>query len=375
MISILKFISWPTIAGLLAAWIILDRLLTPGYTAGQQLPTESTSYARAVHTASPSVVNIYTAKLVKPRRNPLLDDPFFRNFSSAQSQRQRLEESLGSGVIMSGDGYILTNNHVIAGADAIQVLLQDGRSANAKVIGADLATDLAVLQIQLPDLQAVKPGDSEYIRVGDVVLAIGNPLGFGHSVTQGIVSALGRYGLQANTYEDYIQTDATIHQGNSGGALINTRGELLGINTLIYTTPGDSSAATGIGIGLAIPVNLAMFVMNDLVKYGEVIRGWLGVRVEPVRQLDSNIGQAQALVVVTVSAGSPAAKAGIRLNDIITHIDGEIVTDGRLTMHDIALLRPGDKINVTVQRNQQSIDLEAVIGSLKQAQSQPRQSK
>jgi serine protease DegS len=375
MTSILKFISWPTIAGLLAAWIILDRLLVPGDTASQQLATESASYAMAVHTASPSVVNIYTAKLVKPRRNPLLDDPFFSKFPAAQSQRQRLEESLGSGVIMSGEGHILTNNHVIAGADAIQVLLQDGRSANAKVIGTDPATDLAVLQIQLPDLQAFKPGDSDYIRVGDVVLAIGNPLGFGHSVTQGIVSALGRYGLQASTYEDYIQTDATIHQGNSGGALINTRGELLGINTLIYTTPSDnSSAATGIGIGLAIPVNLAMFVMNDLVKYGEVIRGWLGVRVEPVRQLNSGAGQAQALVVVAVSAGSPAVKAGIRLNDIITHIDGEIVTDGRLTMHHIALLRPGDKINVTVQRNQQSIDLEAVIGSLKQAQLQSRQS-
>jgi serine protease DegS len=375
MTSILKFISWPTIAGLLAAWIILDRLLVPGDTASQQLATESASYAMAVHTASPSVVNIYTAKLVKPRRNPLLDDPFFSKFPAAQSQRQRLEESLGSGVIMSGEGHILTNNHVISGADAIQVLLQDGRSANAKVIGTDPATDLAVLQIQLPDLQAFKPGDSDYIRVGDVVLAIGNPLGFGHSVTQGIVSALGRYGLQASTYEDYIQTDATIHQGNSGGALINTRGELLGINTLIYTTPSDnSSAATGIGIGLAIPVNLAMFVMNDLVKYGEVIRGWLGVRVEPVRQLNSGAGQAQALVVVAVSAGSPAVKAGIRLNDIITHIDGEIVTDGRLTMHHIALLRPGDKINVTVQRNQQSIDLEAVIGSLKQAQLQSRQS-
>jgi serine protease DegS len=370
MTSILRFISWPTIAGLLAAWIILDRLVTPGDTSGLQYKTESTSYAMAVHTASPSVVNIYTAKLVKSRRNPLLDDPFFRNFSSAQAQRQRLEESLGSGVIMSDEGHILTNNHVIAGADAIQVQLQDGRSANAKVIGTDPATDLAVLQIQLPNLQAIKPGESSHIRVGDVVLAIGNPLGFGHSVTQGIVSALGRYGLQANTYEDYIQTDATIHQGNSGGALINTRGELLGINTLIYTTPGDSSSATGIGIGLAIPVDLAMFVMNDLVNYGEVIRGWLGVRVEPVSQLNSGVARAQALVVIAVSEGSPAAKAGIRLNDIITHIDGNIVTDGRLTMHHIALLRPGDKINVTVQRDQQAIDLEAVIGSLKQAQLQ-----
>jgi serine protease DegS len=209
-------------------------------------------------------------------------------------------------------------------------------------------------------------GNSDTIRVGDVVLAIGNPLGFGHSVTQGIVSALGRYGLQANTYEDYIQTDASIHLGNSGGALIDTRGRLLGINTLIFTTPNQNSkASTGIGISLAIPANLAVFVLQDLVNYGEVIRGWLGVRVEPVRRVDNDT--AQALVVAAVSEGSPAQKAGVELNDIITHIDGEPVKDGRLTMHRIALLRPGDKISVTVQRNLQSIELQAVIGSLRQS--------
>lgn len=366
MRDLLKFITWPTVAGLLAALLILDRL-TPG--AGDPIGyrgTELASYSTAVNAASPSVVNIYTRTLVRPARNPALNDSFFREFATTTPQQQRIEESLGSGVIMSEKGHILTNNHVISGADAIWVLLQDGRSANALVVGTDTATDLAVLQIQLPNLQPIVAGNSDTIRVGDVVLAIGNPLGFGHSVTQGIVSALGRYGLQANTYEDYIQTDASIHLGNSGGALIDTRGRLLGINTLIFTTPNQNSkASTGIGIGLAIPANLALFVLQDLVNYGEVIRGWLGVRVEPVRRVDSDT--AQALVVAAVSEGSPAQKAGIELNDIITHIDGETVKDGRLTMHRIALLRPGDKISVTVQRNLQSIDLQAVIGSLRQS--------
>ncbi len=234
------------------------------------------------------------------------------------------------------------------------------------MVGADQATDLAVLKIQLPDLQAIKPGHPNSARVGDIVLAIGNPLGFGHTVTQGIVSALGRYGLQANTYENYIQTDATIHQGNSGGALIDTKGRLLGINTLTFT-PG-TQATNGLsasGISLAIPVDIALFVMQDLIDYGEVIRGWLGVRVKPVQKVAST--QDQALIVEAVTQGSPADKAGIEPGDIITHIENEAVRDGRLTMHRIALLRPGDAIAVTVERKQQSIDLQAVVGTLQQS--------
>ena len=212
MIESLKFMIWPAIAGLLAALLILDRWVLPDAEQIGGTTAAPASYAHAVRSASPSVVNIYTAKLVNTRPNPLLD----RGFSQGtQRQRQRIERSLGSGVIMSEQGHILTNHHVIAGADAIQVLLHDGRSANAIVIGTDTATDLAVLKIELPDLNPIEPGDSNQLHVGDVVLAIGNPLGFGHSVTQGIVSALGRYGLQLNAYEDYIQTDATIHQGNS----------------------------------------------------------------------------------------------------------------------------------------------------------------
>ena len=366
----LKFLTWPVIAGLLAALLILDRWVLPATDSGRAAETGVLSYAGAVRSATPAVVNIYTAKLVSTRQNPMLNDLYFRKFIQPGQlpQRQRIERSLGSGVIVTEQGHILTNNHVIAGADAIQVLLHDGRSTSAVVIGSDQATDLAVLKVDLPDLQPIELGDSNAARVGDVVLAIGNPLGFGHSVTQGIVSALGRYGLQPNAYEDYIQTDATIHLGNSGGALIDTRGRLLGINTLIYTGNSQGrSAATGIGISLAIPANLAVFVMQDLIDYGEVIRGWLGVSVEPVRLFETGAKDGRALAVIDVAGNSPAQKAGIQTGDIITHINGEAVQDGRLTMHRIALLRPGDIVDISLQRGQQSIDLRAVIGVLNQS--------
>lgn len=350
---------WPAIAGLLAALLILDRwVLTPeplsGGTSGA-----TASYAQAVHQATPSVVNIYTAKLVTPPGNRLLDDAAFRRLLQIPARRQRVERALGSGVIMTADGHILTNNHVISGADSIQVMLHDGRSANATVIGTDPATDLAVLQVDLPNLQPVTLGDSDSARVGDVVLAIGNPLGFRHTVSQGIVSALGRFGLQTSTYEDYIQTDALIHQGNSGGALIDVQGHLLGINSLIYTTD-NRKASTGIGISLAIPVNLAVLVMHDLINYGEVIRGWLGVSAEPI-PLDQNL---QGLAIVAVAKGSPAQRAGLEPGDLITHINAEPVRDGRLTMHRIALLKPGSSVKISLQRDRQSLELNAVVGVL-----------
>jgi len=361
----LSYIVWPAIAGLLAALLVLDRWILPSASdlGGSSLAPDS--YASAVREATPSVVNIYTAKLVTPGRSLLLDNSFFSRFARRPSQRQRIERSLGSGVIMTEQGHILTNNHVIAGADAIQVMLYDGRSANATVIGTDTATDLAVLKVDLPNLQPITLGDSDAARVGDVVLAIGNPLGFGHSVTQGIVSALGRFGLQLNTYEDYIQTDAIIHLGNSGGALIDTRGRLLGINTLIYTANNqDQNSATGIGISLAIPESLAVFVMHDLIDYGEVIRGWLGVSVEPIGAISPTGERHQKLAVVEVAADSPAEKAGVQVGDIITHINGEAVTDGRLTMHRIAMLRPGETVSISLQRNRQSVELNAIVGVL-----------
>jgi serine protease DegS len=356
---------WPAIAGLFAALLILDRWVLPATRTGQSSQLEPVSYATAVRAATPSVVNIYTAKLVQERRNRLRDNNYFGRFAQPTSQRQRIERSLGSGVIMTEQGHILTNNHVIAGADAIQVMLYDGRSAKAVAIGTDSATDLAVLKIDLPDLHPIKLGDSDATRVGDVVLAIGNPLGFGHSVTQGIVSALGRSGLQLNTYEDYIQTDAIIHLGNSGGALIDTAGRLLGINTLIYTANNErQNGSTGIGISLATPESLAVFVMQDLIKYGEVIRGWLGVSVEPIGAVPASSDRRQMLSVVEVAADSPAQKAGVQVGDLITHINGEVVQDARLTMHRIAMLRPGDAVSISLQREQQSIELQAVVGVL-----------
>ncbi|MBT4519598.1 MAG: PDZ domain-containing protein [Halieaceae bacterium] len=368
MRNVLKFVTWPAIAGLLAALLILDRFLLPSNRVVSGPMNVAASYAQAVATATPSVVNIYTSKLVlqRPQRRP---NSYFPPTYRQLQPRPQIEKSLGSGVIMSNLGHILTNNHVIAGADAIQVLLQDGRSAEARVIGIDEATDLAILHTELPGLQAIEPGDPDTIRVGDVVLAIGNPLGFGHSVTQGIISALGRYGRQLGDYADYIQTDATIHLGSSGGALVDTQGRLLGINTLIYTANNQStSTPTGIGISLAIPVNQARFVMNDLIAYGKVIRGWLGVSVDSVSKPGGGENyQGQVLTVSAVSSGGPAQKAGIKPGDIITHIDNEPVYNGRVTMQRIALLRPGDSIAVTVQRRQQSIDLTAVLGVQRQS--------
>ncbi len=363
----LQFIAWPAIAGLLAALLILDRWVLPDADVTSEDNVASASYSRAVSAATPSVVNIYTAKLVDAGSN-LAPGSFFNPREPTSPRRQRIERSLGSGVIVSAEGHILTNNHVIADADAIQVMLHDGRSTSAVVIGTDSATDLAALKIELPELAPIALGNSDEVRVGDVVLAIGNPLGFNHSVTQGIVSALGRWGLQQTTYEDYIQTDASIHLGNSGGALIDTRGRLLGINTIIYTGNGQSSrGATGIGISLAIPVNLALFVMQDLIKYGEVIRGWLGVSVEPIGVFTDSNKSRPALAVQGVAAGSPAARAGVQVGDLITHIDGEPVLDGRRTMHQIARLRPGDTIAIVLLRGRQSLELRAVVGAQTQS--------
>ena len=362
-------ILWPAVAGVLAALLVLDRWVPTSVVADPMPVPGPGSYAQAVRLATPSVVNIYTAKLVTPARNPLLDDYQYRRFAPRNTDMQRVERSLGSGVIMTAEGHILTNNHVIAEADAIQVMLHDGRSANAMVIATDPATDLAVLKIQMPNLQAINIANSSEARVGDVVLAIGNPLGFGHSVTQGIVSAVGRHGLSASPYEDYIQTDASIHLGNSGGALIDSTGRLLGINTLIYTASNRSrTSTTGIGISLAIPANLATFVMHDLIKYGQVIRGWLGVSVEPVNAQLPSGAPIESLVVSGIAPAGPAEKAGIRIGDIITHINGEPVIDGRITTREIAQLRPGESVDITVQRGEERLELYTVVGIRQTAQ-------
>jgi serine protease DegS len=354
---------WPAITGLAIALFVLEytgwRSNTP------PRPEQVNSYAAAVAKATPSVVNIYTAKVVNDSAAPR--NSRFNQLNRGYNQ-QRVERSLGSGVILSEDGIILTNRHVIADADAIQVLLNDNRNARAELLGADPATDLAVLKIDLDQLSPAIIGDSNAAQVGDVVLAIGNPLGFGSSVTQGIISALGRYGFQGGAYyEDYIQTDATIHMGNSGGALINAKGELLGINSLIYTGGNTANASAGIGISLAIPINLATFVAQDLIDYGQVIRGWMGVSVQPFIP-DTHQPNVGALLVTQTVANGPADRAGITPGDIITAINNEPVTDGRITMHRIALLRPGDIVTVTlIDENEITKELSVVLGSLQQA--------
>lgn len=362
MRAALSYLSWPIVAGLLAGLLLLEQVEDR---SAQTDSTAGASFRGAVGAATPSVVNIYTERRVANVRSPLLNNPLMPIPRGVP--RQRVERSLGSGVIMRSDGYILTNNHVIEGADAVQVLLSDGRSAAAQFVGRDRATDLAALRIELDNLSAISLADSDLLSVGDVVLAIGNPLGFGHSVTQGIVSGLGRFGMNPGTYEGFIQTDAVIHPGNSGGALVDIDGALVGINSLIYTAPGGQSTGnTGIGISLAIPSNLADFIMDDLIRFGRVIRGWLGVQVEQV-PVTGNSASAQQLLVRGVAPDGPAERAGLRAGDVITHFDDTPIDDVRLSMYEVSLLRPGDRLHITVERDGGAVDLNAVIGTQPEA--------
>ena len=358
----LAALLWPALVGVLAAAIILDKWVLEG--DDSTLEPAQGSYREAVSRATTSVVNIYTAKLIDTRVDPRLNSPLQRRLRENRGGGQRIERSLGSGVILSNDGHIVTNNHVIAGADAIQVLLADGRSASASVVGTDPETDLAILRIELTDLTPIALADASDVAVGDVVLAIGNPYGFGHSVSQGIVSGVGRFGLQLSTYEGYIQTDATVHLGSSGGALIDTQGRLVGINTLIYTAGAERGEETpGIGINLATPSDLAATVLEDIVAYGRVIRGWLGVSVEVLFSEGNDGIPTQQLVVTNLAAGGPAERAGIRLSDVIVAMDGEAVVDGRAAMFQIAQLRPGHLLRVKLDRGGTLVELEAVVGS------------
>lgn len=319
------------------------------------------SYADAVAQAAPAVVNISTRTVVTERAHPLLNDPFFRRFfgDNLGVPRQRLETSLGSGVIVSQQGYILTNNHVIQGADEIEVGLNDGRSAAAKVVGSDPESDLAVLKIELATLPVITLGQSGNMRVGDVVLAIGNPFGVGQTVTSGIVSATGRSHLGINTFENYIQTDAAINPGNSGGALINARGELIGINTAIYSQSGGSQ-----GIGFAIPVALAKDVMTQIIQHGRAIRGWLGVAIQEIDpQLAESFGleSQDGAIVSQIAKDSPADKAELQPGDVITAVNGEQVTNVQATLYRISRIKPGDEVVLTLVRKGKVITRKAVV--------------
>jgi serine protease Do/serine protease DegQ len=325
---------------------------------GKQLP----SLAPVLERSTPAVVNIFTLTRVKVEENPLLSDPFFqRFFDIPQQPRQRETQNLGSGVIVDAKkGYILTNNHVIQKADVITVTLRDGRKLEARLVGTDPDTDVAVLQIPAEDLTALPLADSDALRVGDFVVAIGNPFGLGQTVTSGIVSALGRSGLGIEGYEDFIQTDASINPGNSGGALVNLRGELIGINTAIFSRSGGN-----IGIGFAIPINMAHDIMQQLVKHGEVQRGRLGAQAQdltPDLARAFNLSQQhRGAVVVKVIPGSPADKAGLRVGDVVINVNQRQVRTAGDLHNYIGLLRVGTHVRLTVMRKGQQHMIDARI--------------
>ncbi|MFP5383289.1 MAG: trypsin-like peptidase domain-containing protein, partial [Gammaproteobacteria bacterium] len=365
MSRLLRFLLWPVIGGVVAALIIIrflpDEPVPPPAPAVivQSSPAPATepagsdgpvSYAKAVNRAAPAVVNIYTSKTVETPINPLFADPRFRQFFGIDRvpTRKRMESSLGSGVIVSADGYVLTNHHVVAGADEIVTALRDGREARARIVGSDPETDLAVLKIDLPELPTVALRDSATLQIGDVVLAIGNPFGVGQTVTIGIVSAVGRSELGINTFEDFIQTDAAINPGNSGGALVDATGSLVGINSAIFSQSGGYQ-----GIGFAIPTRIAQQVLTDVLASGRVIRGWLGVEPQTLTpQLAQALGitAPRGVLISGLLRNGPAHRAGVQPGDVIVAIGDTEVNSPRELMDRVAAEKPGSKVALRLQR-------------------------
>jgi serine protease DegS len=323
------------------------------------------SYAPGVARAAPAVVNITTTRLIEtpqpstagPDQQPPEPQRFFDHAPHWPTDRE--QASLGSGVIMTAAGHVLTNHHVIEEAEAIAVVLANGDAHPAEIIGIDPDTDLAVLRIVAPGITAASIGRSRDLQVGDVVLAIGNPFGVGQTVTQGIVSATGRTELGINLFEDFIQTDAAINPGNSGGALINAYGELVGINTAIFTRSGGSH-----GIGFAIPVDLARDVMNEIIEHGRVARGWLGIEVQALDQgLAESFGldHPRGVLIAGILRGGPAAQAGLRPGDVIVGLEGQRVDNTRAALNIIARKRPGETIRIEARRDGETLSLEATV--------------
>jgi len=324
---------------------------------GKPLP----SLAPMLEKATPAVVNINTSSKVRIQNNPLLDDPFFRHFFDIPEQpRERTTQSLGSGVIVDAKkGYILTNNHVIDKADEIRVTLRDGRSFQAKLVGTDPETDVAVIQIDAERLTAVQLADSDRLRVGDFAVAIGNPFGLGQTVTSGIISALGRSGLGIEGYEDFIQTDASINPGNSGGPLINLNGEIIAVNTAIFSRSGGN-----MGIGFAIPINMARSVMTSLIEKGRVVRGFLGVIIQDVTQelADAmNVEVNAGVLISSVGKDTPAGKAGIREGDIVTHFNKRRVRSSNALRNTVAGVLPGKEVPVRLIREGKTMDVTVTL--------------
>ena len=364
---------------LLAAWFVVATL-QPGWLKGQgsaktlaltqarmegnQDAMPGGSFRQAAQKAAPAVVSINVQQ--KARSKARRADPWFRFFEEPEDESSG--GGMGSGVIVSAEGYILTNHHVIEGAQAIEVALNDGRTAMAKVIGTDSETDLALLKIDLPKLPTIVLGQMETLQVGDAVLAIGNPFGVGQTVTSGIVSALGRKQLGINTFENFIQTDAAINPGNSGGALVDANGLLMGINTAIYSRSGGN-----MGIGFAVPVSTATQIMAALIKDGKVTRGWIGVEPRPLTaEIAESFGIAkdkstgalpQGVLINGVLQNSPAAKAGIQPGDLILKVAGQVVADVPEMLTRVAALKPGEAASLSVQRNGKLIDIQLTPGT------------
>jgi Do/DeqQ family serine protease len=325
------------------------------------------SYADVIEKAGPAVATIRSERRVRaPRQFPFFDNPLFRDFFGDQgpqsrSNRPQVQMALGSGVIVHADGTILTNHHVVDGAEQIKVELPNHRIFDAKVVGSDPPSDLAVLKIDAKDLPVLALGDSDKVRVGDIALAIGNPLGIGQTVTAGIISAKSRYtGLSDGSFEDFLQTDAPINQGNSGGALIDSTGELIGINSQILSTSGGN-----IGIGFAIPSNMARNVMDQLIKTGKVHRGQLGIAIQPMTPAlakQFGLSETRGVVVNGVTENGPAAKAGIRRGDVIVGFNGKPVTDGNTLRNQIAGTAPGTEVKLTVVRDKREQEIPVTLG-------------
>ena len=326
---------------------------------GPALPA-SGSYRDAAGRAMPAVVNILTSKASR-ESHPLMKDPFFRRFFGDRMPPEEQLASLGSGVIVSGDGYILTNNHVVEGADTIEVGLADGRKIAARIVGTDPETDLAVIRISARNLPVMVLGDPERARVGDVVLAIGNPFGVGQTVTLGIISALGRNNLHINHFENFIQTDAAINFGNSGGALVDTNGQLLGINSAIYSQTGGS-----VGIGFAIPVTTAKKVLDSIVQHGTVVRGWIGVEsqdITPELAQSFSLGRDSGAIIAGVVRGGPAHRAGMQPGDILIAVGAKPVANTSEMLNLIAQLEPGEKAQLRILRKNREATLDVTVGT------------
>ena len=353
------------VATLKPEWLPRERpavvALHESHTPPDEGTRQASTYREAARKALPSVVHIYTTQEIRAPRHPLLEDPIFRHFFGDRfDSRPQRTSSLGSGVIVSDSGYILTNFHVVEAAEDIQVSLADGSTQKARVIGSDPESDLAVLRIAGDHLPAITFGQMEHLRVGDVVLAIGNPFGVGQTVTMGIVSALGRSHLGINTFENFIQTDAAINPGNSGGALVDTAGNLVGINTAIYSRTGGS-----LGIGFAIPVSSAKDIMEQIIQNGSVTRGWIGVEAQEITpELAESFGlpDTAGALIAGVVRGSPADGAGVRPGDVLLAVGDRAVKDSQVMLDLIAALKPDERVTFRLRRDKTLIELPVRIG-------------